>query len=307
MSCKTTTKPLLHPLYWPLWAGMGLFRLLILLPWNVQMALGRLLGKVAIAFVPTRRRIVEVNLRLCFPDLSDRQIMRLASDHYKALGIGIFETCLAWWAPVARLPKYQITGAEHLEKASARGKGVILFTAHFTTLEICGRLFAANFPMGGLYRDPDNPVVARAMHLGRIDKMTAAVRMDDLRGFIRALKQNHTMWYAPDQGRKSNFSTLLPFFGVLAVTNTATSRIVRMTGAAVVPFFPRRLADGTYLLEIQPALENFPTDDANADATRTNQLIEIAARKAPEQYFWIHRRFKRRGKGQLNVYRQPLP
>lgn len=297
------SKRLFHPLYWPLWTGMGLLRLLILLPWSVQLALGRLLGKVAIAFVPSRRHIVEVNLRLSFPHLSEREIKRLASDHYEALGIGLFETCHAWWGPVERLPKYQITGAEHLEKARARGKGVILFTAHFTTLEICGRLFAAKFPMGGLYRDPDNPVVARAMHRGRIDKMTAAVRMDDLRGFIRALKHKHTMWYAPDQGRKSNFSRLLPFFGVLAVTNTATSRIVKMTGAAVVPFFPRRLADGTYLLDIQPALENFPTDDANADAIRTNQMIEEAVRKAPEQYFWVHRRFKRRGKGQVNVYK----
>lgn len=266
------------------------------------MALGRLLGKVAIAFVPNRRHIVEVNLRLSFPHLSEREVKRLASDHYEALGIGLFETCLAWWGPLERLPKYQITGVEHLENASVKGKGVILFTAHFTTLEICGRLFAANFPMGGLYRDPDNPVVARAMHRGRIDKMTAAVRMDDLRGFIRALKQNHTMWYAPDQGRKSSFSELLPFFGVLALTNTATSRIVRMTGAAVVPFFPRRLADGSYLLEIQPALENFPTDDVIADTLRTNRLTEEAVREAPEQYFWIHRRFKRRGKGLEKVY-----
>jgi len=303
MTDQPPTKRLFHPFYWPLWAGMGLFRLLILLPWSLQMTLGRLFAKVAVAFVPGRRHIVGVNLRLSFPDISDREIKLLKRHHYEALGIGIFETCLAWWAPLERLPKYKTIGAEHLEKASARGKGVILFTAHFTTLEICGRLFAAKFPMGGLYRDPDNPVVARAMHRGRIDKMTVAVRMDDLRGFIRALKQNHTMWYAPDQGRKSNFSTLLPFFGVLAVTNTATSRIVRMTGAAVVPFFPRRLADGTYLLEIQPALENFPTDDANADTVRTNQLIEEAVRKAPEQYFWIHRRFKRRGKDLANVYR----
>jgi Kdo2-lipid IVA lauroyltransferase/acyltransferase len=300
---RAKSKAIHHPVYWPLWAGLGLFRLLILLPWRVQLALGRIFGRIGFLFLPGRRRVVKVNLRLCFPELSGAEIDRLASAHYQAIGIGLFETCVAWWGPVASLPKHRIVGAEHLENAIGNGRGVILFTAHFTTLELCGRMFAAHFPMGGLYRTPDNPVVAREMHRGRIDKMTAAVPMDDLRGLIRALKQGHTMWYAPDQAKRSKLSTLLPFFGEPALTNTATSRLAGMTKAAVVPFFPRRLPDGTYLLEILPALENFPTADADTDAIRTNQLMEKYIREAPEQYFWVHRRFKRRGKEFQDVYR----
>ncbi len=304
MSRRDRKRPLGHPLNWPIWLGIGLFRLLTLLPWNAQMALGSALGRLAFLFLPDRRKVVHVNLSLCFTELGEKERADLASRHYAAVGIGMFETCMAWWAPVSRLPRYRITGQEHLDAAKAQGKGVILFTAHFTTLEICGRIFGENFSLGGLYRDPDNTVVAREMHRGRIDKMSSAVPMNDLRGLIRSLRKGHIMWYAPDQGKKSKFSQIVPFFGVPAQTNTATSRIAAMSGSPVVPYFGFRLPDGSYELRILPPLENFPGGDPQADSVLTNSLIEDFVREAPEQYFWVHRRFKRRGKGYENVYRQ---
>jgi KDO2-lipid IV(A) lauroyltransferase len=304
MSLPRRRSELLHPKHWPIWVGIGIFRLLIHLPLAAQRAIGRAIGRLSFLFLQERRRITRVNLGLCFPELSQDELTLLEKRHFESVGIGLFETCMAWWAPPGKLPPFEIRGAEHLEKAREGGRGVILFTAHFTTLEICGRLFSNTMTMGGLYRDPDNPVVAWQMHRGRIDKMSAAVAMHDLRGLIRALKQGHTMWYAPDQGRKTKLSSLLPFFGVPAVTNTATSRLAQMTGAAVVPYFGRRLEDGSYLLEISPALEGFPTENAEQDAIRTNRLIEESIRKAPEQYFWVHRRFKRRGKQHPNVYKK---
>lgn len=302
MSRPTQKRALFHPIYWPMWLGIGLFRLLILLPWTVQLWLGRILGLLALLFLRRRRQVVKINLSLCFPKLDETQLKQLASAHHKALGIGLFETCMAWWAPKHRLPKFEIVGREHLEQARAVGKGVILLTAHFTTLEICGRVFSDAFSMGGLFREPDNPVIAREMHRGRIDKMIPAVPMNDLRGLIRALKDGHTIWYAPDQGKKTKFSTILPFFGIPALTNTATSRIAQMTGAAVVPFFGQRHADGSYTLQILPPLTDFPTKDVDADALRINKLMAEYIRLAPEQYFWIHRRFKRRGRDHQNVY-----
>lgn len=304
MSLPRRRSELFHPKHWPMWAGIGVFRLLIHLPFGAQRALGRFLGRLSFFFLRERRRTARVNLALCFPELSQDELSGLEKRHFESVGIGLFETCTAWWAPPERLPAFEMRGVEHIEKAREGGRGVILFTAHFTTLEICGRIFSITMSMGGLYRDPDNPVVAWQMHRGRIDKMTAAVAMDDLRGLIRALKQGHTMWYAPDQGKKTKLSSLLPFFGVPAVTNTATSRLARMTGAAVVPYFGRRLEDGSYLLEIFPELEDFPSEDAEQDAIRTNRLIEDNIRKAPEQYFWVHRRFKRRGKELPNVYKK---
>lgn len=302
MSRRNRQRALWHPIHWPMWVGIGLFRLLILLPWSAQLALGRVCGRLAFLFLRQRRQVVKVNLGLCFPELDPPALKALATAHFEAVGIGVFETCMAWWAPKHRLPKFRLEGGEHLEQARASGKGVILLTAHFTTLEICGRMFSDTFPMGGLFREPDHPVVAREMHRGRIDKMTAAIPMDDLRGLIRALKDGHIIWYAPDQGKKTKLSSILPFFGEPAITNTATSRLAAMTGAAVVPYFGERHPDGSYTLRILPALADFPTADADADALAVNALIESYIRLAPEQYFWVHRRFKRRGQAYPKAY-----
>lgn len=302
MSSSDRTVSLVHPSLWPTWVAVWIFTLLCKLPWRVQLRLGAIAGGVFFHLVRVRRKVVAVNLELCFPELSPRARHALAKAHYVAMGIGIFETGSAWWAPRDRLPRYEIEGREHLEAAVAKGKGVLLLTAHFTTLEICGRIFSHEFTMGGLYREPDNRVVALQMRRGRIDKLVPAVPMNDIRGLLRALKNGHTIWYAPDQGKKGKFSAILPFFDVPALTNTATSRVAGMSGAAVVPYFGVRKPDGTYLLRILPALENFPSQDPEADAVRTNLLMEEYIRKAPEQYFWVHRRFKRRGKSFEDVY-----
>ena len=304
MASRDRKVPLWHPTLWPTSVGVWFFRLLCRsLPWNVQMSLGRAAGRFAFHVLRIRRQVVTVNLKLCFPEKSSAERRALAIAHYESMGMGIFETGCAWWCDTNRMPPYEIVGREHLDEASAKGKGVLLLTAHFTTLEICGRFFCDNLKMGGLYREPDNRVIARQMYLGRVIKLQPAIPMDDLRGLLRALKDGHSIWYAPDQGKKGKFAAILPFFGVPALTNTATSRIAQMTGAAVVPYFGVRKPDGTYLLTILPALENFPSGDDKEDAIRTNKLMEDQILKAPEQYFWIHRRFKRRGKDHPNVYR----
>ena len=178
----------------------------------------------------------------------------------------------------------------------------MLLTAHFTTLEISGRFITHDMPVGCLYREPNNPVVALAMRRHRERVASIAVHFDDLKGLIRALRAGHAIWYAPDQGKRTKQSEILPFFGVPAITNTATGKIAEMTGAAVVPFFARREADHSYTLTLLPALEDFPTADAAADAVRLNGLIEEHVRLAPEQYFWVHKRFKARGPGYPEVY-----
>ncbi|MFT3990126.1 MAG: hypothetical protein QM680_01830 [Luteolibacter sp.] len=302
MSRRHGKHPLWHPMLWPTWLALGLMRVLILLPWRTQIFLGKWFGRIAFALLQGRRKVITINLRLCFPNRKKSELRKIAIAHHEAMGIGLFETCMAWWAPNERMPEYEIEGLENLTRAQALGKGVILLTAHFTTLEICGRYLSGVVPIGCLFRDPDNPVIAEEMHRQRVKKMAIAIPMDDLRGLIRALKNGHTIWYAPDQGKKSKFSSIIPFFGEPALTNTATSRLSSMTGAAVVPYFAFRLDDGTYRLQILPALESFPTGDPEADALRTNQLMEDAIRRHPDQYFWVHRRFKRRGDGYPVVY-----
>jgi len=290
------------PHYWPAWLGIGLMWLLDKLPWAEKRLLARALGWLAFHVLCIRRRVVFTNLRLCFPGLTVAQISALARAHYGALALGLFEVCAGWWAKSKDLPRYRVEGLDHLQQALARGHGVVFLSAHFTTLEMAGRLISECHEMGGLYRDPNHPVFAHFMRRQRAKHMRPAVHFDDLRGLVRALRGNHAIWYAPDQGKRSKSSEILPFFGVPAITNTATSKIAGMSGAAVVPFFPRREADHSYTLTILPALENFPTTDAAADAVRINHLIEEHVRLAPEQYFWVHRRFKARGPGYPEVY-----
>ena len=301
MSRSSEQSRLALPQYWPMWAGLGCFWLVNQLPWTEKHAIARGLGWFAFHVLRIRRHVVFVNLRLCFPEKSADEIRTLARAHYDSLALGLFEVCAAWWSPQA-LPPHRIVGLENLTSASERGHGVILLTAHFTTLEICGRFMADTVPVGCLYRDPNNPVIAHLMRKNREAGMSVAVHFDDLRGLVRALRAGHTIWYAPDQGKRTKLSEILPFFGIPAITNTATSKITEMTDAPVVPYFAKREADYTYTLTILPALENFPTADGAADAVRINRLIEEYVRRAPEQYFWVHKRFKARGPGYPEVY-----
>jgi len=302
MSRRSERTDLWMPQFWPSWLGVGLFRLITKLPWSLRRAFARGLATFVYHVVPIRRRVVLINLRLCFPQKTETEIRQLARAHFHALALGLFETGEAWWTPTHRLPSFRLVGREHLEAALARGKGVLILTGHVTTLELCSRMMRETSAFGCLYRDPNNPVVASVMRGIREMRTTVAVHFDDLRGLLRALKQNVPIWYAPDQGKRTKMSEILPFFGVPAVTNTATSRIAQMSGAAVVPYFGRRLPDGTYELEILPALDNFPSGDHTADAVRVNEIIEGFVRRAPEQYFWVHRRFKRRGPDLPDVY-----
>jgi KDO2-lipid IV(A) lauroyltransferase len=280
-----------------MWLGLGFFWLASKLPWSLQRAFARVIASVVYHLIPIRRRVVFTNLRLCFPEKSSAEIRAIARAHYDSLALGLFETCRAWWAGAGDLPPHRLVGQEHLQRAIAPGKGVILLTAHFTTLELCARLMALHFGLGCLYRDPNNPVVAAQMRRQRQRHTTIAVHFDDLKGLIRALRAGHAIWYAPDQGKRTKLTEILSFFGVPAITNTATGKLAEMTGSPVVPYFAKRERGGSYTLTLLPALENFPTADPKADAIRINQLIEQHVRLAPEQYLWVHKPFKARGPG----------
>ncbi len=285
---------LLAPRYWLTWAGIGLLRLLALLPFPALLATGRVLGALLrhlpISFVRTARR----NIELCFPELDAPAREKLLDEHFKSLGMALMEVPLAWWITPAQLARIvRIEGAENLHAAIARGQGVILLTAHFTSLELAGRTLLAIAPVKFLYRPTKNEVLAYALNRFRTGYGGRPIPKDDIRAFIGALKKNECVWYAPDQSYRKKGAEMVPLFGIPAATNTLTSRLARMTGAAVLPYFLQRLpgAQG-YLATIHPPLENFPSDCSVSDTERFNRMIEAQVRIAPEQYLWIHRRFK---------------
>lgn len=285
---------LAHPRYWPTWLALGLLRILEPLPYPLLVGLGRAIGAALVRLPLSFVRIARRNLELCFPERSGAERERILKAHFQSVGIGLFETAISWWSSDERIRRLTtLEGQEHLEAALARGRGAILLSAHFTTLEIGARALCARMPTNIMYRPTANDVLERFLARNRGRQAKRAIPRDDVRTLVTALKSNEPVWYAPDQAYRKKGAEMVPFFNIPAATNTATSRLARMTGAAVLPYFPERLP-GTrgYRMVIQPMIENFSTDSPYQDALTFNQLIEAHVRKVPEQYLWIHRRFK---------------
>lgn len=296
---------LLAPRWWPTWLALGAVWLLCWLPIPLLLALGEGLGWTFGQVSRRRRHIVRTNLRLCFPRLAAAEREALADAHFKALGAGAVEAALAWFAPDWRLRgRFTIEGREHLERALASGRGLLLLTGHFTTLEIGARgvCTAAGLPFHAMYRPYSNAVLDFFMHRWRERRSgLPALPREDLRAIVKAMRQGRAIWYAPDQTLGGREHVFVPFFGEPVQMLTATSRLAQMGRALVLPYFPAR-EGSRYRLRFLPPLEDFPSGDDAADARRVNELIEQGVRAALPQYFWVHRRFKKRPPGMAKAY-----
>lgn len=298
---------LLHPRYWHWWLGVGILWSLTRLPLPWIWYIGRQIGHIAYWLARRRRRIAAINLKLCFPELNDQERHTLLCQHFVSLGIGLLELPYASWASDAALcPFGQVTGLEHLHAALARSKGVILLSAHFTSLDCGSRFLKIHTRLQGVYRPHENPVIDYFMTKGRKRHAEKVIPRGNTREMLRSLKQNKAVWFAMDQNFGHKNSVFAQFFGIPAATNTITARFAHISGAAVIPFFTQRLHDGRgyrgYQVTLQPPLDNFPSGDDVEDATRINRIIEQQIRQAPEQYLWVHRRFKDRPAGEKSVY-----
>ena len=280
-----------------MWALLGVLWMLAQLAWPLQRALGAPFGALLKVVLPDRRRAARRNLELAFPAMPADARETLLDRSFRDLGIGLFEFARAWWGSIAPLRRgVRIEGLEYLRALQAEGRGVLMVSGHFMTLEICGRLLCDHVPLAGMYRRHRSPVFEWAVLRGRLRYACAMFGNDDIRGAIRHLKRGGLLWYAPDQDMRGKDTVFAPFFGIPASTITATHQLARISGCAVVPFFHRR-EGARYVLRIAQPLAPFPTDDAAADSARVNAQIEAMVREAPSQYLWIHRRFKRQPDG----------
>lgn len=300
---------LLLPKYWPTWFGLATLRVFSLLPFPILLALGKGLGSVLRPLLRGYHRTARRNLELCLPDLTPQERDYLLVRHFHSLGIALFETALSWWASNERIVEIsELQGREHLDAALAKGKGAILLSAHFTTLEIGARIMATRVPINIMYRPTKNELLAFFLARNRARLTRRAIRRDDIRTLITALKGNEVVWYAPDQSYQKKGAEMVRLFGIPAATNTATSRLAGMTGTAVLPYFVERLPGNRgYRAVIHPALEDFPTDSPAADAERFHHYIERHVRLVPEQYLWIHKRFKGLTTDYPNYYARRVP
>lgn len=303
----TQRKPLSHfraPKYWPTWFGLGLLRLTCLLPYGTQMRIGKFLGRIAHRFAKERRAVSRRNIELCFPELSPGERDALALAHFESLGMSIIELGLGRWAPDSKLlAMTRIEGAEHIRNATDRGVGVILLSAHFTTLEISGRVLSLNSPpFDAVYRRNRSEFMTEILRTNREKSARGTIEKNDIKSMVRSLREGTPVWYAPDQSYNRKQSALLPFFGVPSMTNTATGTLARVGKAVVVPFFPRRLPEGGYLLTILPPVDGIPSDDPIEDTKKYLSILEAQIRLCPEQYYWVHRKFKNRPEPLPDVY-----
>ena len=282
---------------------IGLAALAARLPWTLQRALGRGIGRVLRVLLPARARVARRNLELCFPELDDAARRRLYADSFESLGIALFEFGRAWWGSVAPMRgNVRVEGLEHLEAARAGGRGVIVISGHFTTLEIAARLMCEHAPLAGMYRPHEDPAMEWAVKRGRLRYAQAMFTREELRPALRHLKQGGLLWFAPDQDTRRGDSVFVPFFGHAAWSLTSTHQLAKLSGAAVIAFSHVRRADGGYTLRLSPPFADFPSADASADTARVIGAIEAMVRKAPGQYLWIHKRFKRQPDGRGKLY-----
>ncbi|MFD1009357.1 MULTISPECIES: LpxL/LpxP family Kdo(2)-lipid IV(A) lauroyl/palmitoleoyl acyltransferase [Oceanisphaera] len=288
------TTALLHPRYLFNWLGLSLLWLLVtLLPWRGQMVLGRGLGRLSMRILNSRVKIARRNLELALPELNETERERTLIANFESVGCAVFETGMAWFWPHWRMRAItRMEGTEHVDDAVAKGQGMLLLSAHFLTLELNARQFGLYRPGVGVYRPNTNAVLEYAQVQGRCRSNKYLVNRLNIKGMLKALRQGDALWYAPDHDYGRHASVFVPFFAVeQAATITGTATLARVKKTVTLPCFTLREKDG-YRLLIQPAMSNFPIGDDVADAIASNKVIEAAIRLAPEQYMWLHRRFK---------------
>lgn len=296
----------LHPRYWLLWLGVSLLWLLVQLPYPAIVVMARAFAPFLRLLAGSRRRIIIANLKLCFPEKSEKQRQKILKENFFSLAMAMFETGMAWFWPKWRLRRiYQISGLEYLPERPEQG--VILMAMHFTTLDLGAAFLNQQRFVTGMYRPHKNPLYDYIQRRGRERhwQECTVIPRKDVRGMIRALRNSSIVWYAPDQDYGRKQSVFAPFFGVPAASVTATAKFSQLGQALVIPFVQYRLPGFQgYRVQVFPAIEGFPSGDDFKDATTINHFVEERVREQPDQYLWAHRRFKTRPPGMPEIYKR---
>jgi KDO2-lipid IV(A) lauroyltransferase len=304
MSENPLTLRYLAPNYWPTWLLLAMMRLCGMLPYRMLLVCGQTAGSIAYYLMKYRRRIAQTNIDMCFPELKPSEREKICRFCFQSIGISIFETALAWWGNPEKLQSLcSIEGFEHIEQAQKENKAIILLSGHMCCTDIGARLLAFKLDFQAMYKPAKNKLFETVMRKCRSRSYYEMIPRKQSRRLLKNLKNKIATWYGPDQTFGREETVFAPFFGVPAITLTATARIARFADAAVIPFFPYRLNNGKgYKLVIGEPLNDFPSGDALTDAGRVNAAIEKAVRLAPEQYLWLHRRFRHRPTGETDIY-----
>ena len=284
--------------------GVFVLWLIHFLPFRIIVSMGNGLGAFLYYLAKERRRVGTINLKLCFPNMSEDERKKIVHEHFKVLVRSLIERCLLWWSSAERINSLiRIEGMEHFE--SVRGRPAIFLTPHFVGLDAAGQWIAQRMDSMSMYANQKNPYMTRLLlqKRARFGRQLLYSRQQGLRPVIKAMRQNIPFFYLPDQDQGIKDGVFVPFFGVQAATMTSVSRIAKMTDAIVVPCVAKMLPGSQgYVVSFYQAWENFPSGDETQDARRMNEFIEERVLEMPEQYFWLHKRFKTRPEGEKKFY-----
>ncbi len=301
-----THRSFYHPRYWLTWCSLAILYLISRLSYRRQLALGRWLGNITYLLLKRLRTIVRVNLELCFPDLSTEARKKLSKMHFQSLGIGLTELAMTCFLSDKQLQEQlckqqiQIEGLEYLNALRSRKQGVLILSGHFTSFYLFLRLFNAVCPTHVIYRDQNNRLINQFIQQYFYSKVASSLNRGSLRSILMTLKRGSVVWCAADQDYGANHSVFAPLFSIPTATLATIERYLNRANAAAVTLFYFRLPNhGGYRIVIRP----FPAHgDVYQDACSFNEALEAAIRLYPEQFFWVHRRFKTRPKGEKSFY-----
>lgn len=287
----------LLPHHWLTWLGVIVLYTISWLPYKLQLFLGRVVGKVLYRLGSKRKNFAMKNLALCFPEMPPQERVRMIKKNFENTGIALFETGMGWWWPNWRIKrKIAFKGLEHIEKSQAEGKGILLLSMHYLSIEFCCTAIGNKHPMVVFYRPHNNPLMEFFQFRGRGRANKYMLGKRDVKGLMKALRDGESCVYFPDQDYGRNRSLFVPFFAVeKAATTTGTLIFARQKNTESIIVTPKRNEDGSgYTVEFSSPLVNFPSGDDEADVIRVNQEMEKSILRQPDQYMWLHRRFKTR-------------
>lgn len=306
---EASQRKVLAPRYWLLWLLLGICWIAAWLPMRTQHWLGRIVARSIFKIAPRRKRIIEKNIELAFPELSDNLRRDLVQDTIASFGMTVTDTLFVWMRGIDPLiDRVKLVGVEHLVREDGDdSRGTVILGAHFASLDLVAAALSRKCSFGATYRRAHNPVIDLVCRRSRRRYYDQMLEATQLRLLAHSLRNGKIVWFAADQDMGNRKSTcFVPFFGVDASTVVTPFRLARKTGARVVFMSHKRnTEDLTWELTLTPvelASDSDPQCFAK-DAANVNKLIEDAVRTAPSQYFWVHRRFKSMANGNRRDYK----
>ena len=293
----------IHPKFFPTWILILLMRIGVFIPFSTQVFIGKLIGKAIYPFMSKLRSTAYSNISHCFPEKKQAQVNTLVKNHFEAIGISLFETANAYYASDKKINKLlTINKEQYFTDALKQEGGIIILCAHFMPLMLGSRALLINHTIANIYRPQNNKLFDQAMVKGYKKNGAVMIKSTDTRSIIKAINNSLPIWYAPDQDLGENNSVFAPLFGIQTATASATARLSKNNKTRVIPYSFIRTSKG-YEMSFEKPLSGFPSNDPIIDATITNKILEKQINKNPEQYLWIHRRFKTRPEGAENFYK----